>query len=189
MSNVPANGQHPSEPPLGSAVLRWIGAVGGAAAYCVLARDWKNAWDVLYDVPAALSVFGFFAQLLAEGIDNRRSARWWVRPSAVIAALAIVAATVIWQDRLMAGHVSGHMTMVLLVAIIQSADGRLPPWLRAGHWIPVPIVAAMRVFILHGRIEVGLVGGVLVGGALGLGAVLLMGQQTRSARRRKASES
>ncbi len=170
-------------------MLRLAGTVIGAAAYCVLARDWQDAWDVLYDAPAALSVFGFLAQLLAEGIDGGRSARRWVRPFAVLAALGIVAATVIWQDRLIAGHVSGHMTMVLLVAIIQSADGRLPLWIRAGHWLPVPIVAAMRVFVLHGRVEVGLVGGLIVGGTLGLGAVLLMRQTTRSTRRRTTPES
>jgi len=170
-------------------MLRLAGTVIGAAVYCVLARDWQNVWDVLYDAPAALSVFGFLAQLLAEGIDGGRSAGRWVRPSAVIAALGIVAATVIWQDRLMAGHISGHMTMVLLVAIIQSADGRLPLWIRMGHWVPVPIVAAMRVFVLHGRVEVGLVGGFVVGGVLGLGTVLLMRRTTRASRRRATSES
>ena len=170
-------------------MLRLAGTVIGAAAYCVLGRDWQNVWDVLYDAPASLSVFGFLAQLLAEAIDGGRSARGWVRPSAVLAALGIVAATVIWQDRLMAGHISGHMTMVLLVAVIQSADGRLPLWIRAGHWIPVPIVAAMRVFILHERIEMGLVGGLVVGSVLGLGAAMLMRQTTRASRRRTTSES
>ncbi len=140
------------------------------AAYCGLARDWRSGWDVLYDVPASLAVFGFLTQLLVAVVVGRRAREWWARLVATVIALGVVVVSTVYADRLMPGHVSGHVTMTVLVAIVQSTDRRLPRWLRAGYWVPVPIVAVMRIFVLHGCIETGLVSGVLVGGALGLAA-------------------
>ena len=156
-----------SEQSRGTAPLRIGVTVLTTTAYCGLARDWQNGWDVLYDVPASLTVFSFLAQLLVAAAVGHRTGEWWAHLVVTLVALGIVAVSTVYADRLMPGHVSGHMTMTVLVAIVQSTDRRVPRWLRMGYWVPVPIVAAMRVFVLHGRIETGLVSGVLVGGVLG----------------------
>jgi hypothetical protein len=145
-----------------------VGVLAGTILYCALARDWQRVWDPLYDVPTALAVFSFWGGLLAEAMARRFTRAWRVRVGACIIALGIVAASkcnASW-------HVSGHLTMALLVAVIQWATS-LPLWLRLCYWIPVPIVMAMRVFVLHGRIELGLITGLLVGGLLGVVAVRL----------------
>ncbi|MBN1344403.1 MAG: hypothetical protein JXQ73_17070 [Phycisphaerae bacterium] len=144
------------------------GTAVSAAAYCGVARCWQTGWDALYDVPGSLTVFSFMWLLVVDGLSGMRASRWWWSVAATLGALLIVATTTMHPDTIVRGHVSGHMTMVLLVAIIQTGEARLPAWLRIGYWIPVPIVAALRIFYLHGCVEAGLVGGVLAGAGLGL---------------------
>jgi hypothetical protein len=142
----------------------------GTAAFCAWIRDWQQPLDPLYDLPAALAVFSFVGQLLAEGLTGRRTNAWLFRIAAVLDGTLII---VIFKEYL-GWTISGHVTMVLLVAMLQTADRRLPAWLRACYWVPLPIVAAMRIFVLHGGVETGLTTGLIVGGALGALTLLLI---------------
>jgi len=119
----------------------------GAAAFFIYARSWRDAAHLVYDVPASLATFSFIAQLVLEAAQ--RSFGWfWAGRAAVVVVL-----TVVTTGRQYGGwSVSGHLTCVLAIALIQSADARLPAWERLLYWVPVPIVLAVRwVDFDHGQ--------------------------------------
>jgi hypothetical protein len=152
--------------------LGWLwlaGTLAGAAAFCVYSRTWRDAWHVLYDVPAALASYSFPAMLLAEAAAVRPGAAWYVR----LAALAAMAVATVGREFLV-WPVSGHVTCVASVAIIQSADGRLPPLLRLAYWTAVPIVVLMRIFYLDGGLSMPLAAGASAGAVIGVAAVCLI---------------
>jgi len=118
-----------------------LGAVG-MAAFCVVARCWRDTAHVIYDVPASFAVFSFIAQLLLEGIRGRRTWFWAARFG------LLVAMTVVCFGREFAGwSISGHLSCVLAVALVQTADRRLPAVERAAYWAPLPIVLWIRWFL------------------------------------------
>ncbi len=149
-----------------------LGTLVPAVLYCWLLRDYDAVWDVAYDVPASLAVFSFLARLVVQGWTGPRSRRWRASFGAVFATLGIAALSRILQGWVISWHVSGHVTMTLLTALVLSAETRFPPWLRVLYWVPVPVVAAVRVFYLHDGIELGLITGLLIGGPAGAVVVL-----------------
>jgi len=126
-----------------------LGAVG-MVAFCVFARCWRDTAHVIYDVPASFAVFSFIAQLLLEGIRDRRTWFWTARFG------LLVAMTVVCFGRHFFGwDISGHLSCVLAVALVQTADRRLPVAERAAYWAPLPLVLAIRWFLFdegdHGQ--------------------------------------
>jgi hypothetical protein len=118
-----------------------LGAVG-MVAFCVFARCWRDTAHVFYDVLASFAVFSFIAQLLLERMRDKPT--WFLA-----ARFGLLAAmTVVCSGRHFFGwNISGHLSCVLAVALVQTADRRLPRLERAAYWVPLPVVLAIRWFV------------------------------------------
>ena len=129
---------------------QWTIALLGTGAYVVYGRSWRDLAHFVYDLPANLTVFAFVGQIVAEGID-RQWTWFWVSRAAMFLGMGMVAAG---RDFL-GWQVSGHLTCVLAVALVQTADPRLGLWERALYWAPLPIVLAIRWWLFdqgrHGQ--------------------------------------
>ena len=122
-------------------------AAVGATALCIYHRSWVDAAHLFYDIPAGLATFAYVAQLPLE-FRKDGAHRFWLYRLATLVAMTIV--TVGRQYR----HwpISGHLSCVLTIALVQTADPRLPWWERVMYWIPVPIVLGLRLALLeHGE--------------------------------------
>jgi len=113
----------------------------GTACFCIWARSWQDAAHLLYDIPANLAVFGFIARWLIEGLGHERGLDWWCR-------LALIAAmTTVTVGRAYFGwNISGHLSCVGTVALVQLAA---PQVRSAERWLcclPLPFVLALRWF-------------------------------------------
>ncbi len=157
----------PLQPPLGPRGVRIAGTVIGASAFCIYSHTWQDGWHVLYDISASVAVFSFLAQILAEGLARNLTHWWWRR---VVAAAAM---TVITLGREFLGWpVSGHVTTVIAIAIIQSQEGRLSRPLRLAYWVPLPILIVTRWLHFDGGLASSLYLALLAGGMIGGGAIV-----------------
>jgi len=119
-------------------------AAVGAGALCVYHRSWVDAAHVMYDVPAGLTVFGFAAQLVVE-FDKEGAHRFWLYRIALFVAMSVVTVgRQYWY-----WPISGHLSCVLAVALVQTVDPRLPWFERLLYWAPVPIVLYLRLAVLE----------------------------------------
>jgi hypothetical protein len=121
----------------------------GAAAFCVYSRSWKDWTHLVYDLPASLLVFAFIAQLALEA--RHAGSAYWLARFAMLVAMTLVCTG---RDFL---HwpISGHLSCVLAVAIVQFWDVRLPLGERLLYWLPLPMVLGIRWFVFdqgqHGQ--------------------------------------
>jgi hypothetical protein len=118
----------------------------GATAFCIFSQSWYDTAHLFYDIPAGLSTFGFIAQLVIEAIEGRFIPSWFYRLAMVFAM------TVVTVGRQYFGwEISGHLSCVLPIALVQTAAVDLPRIERVLYWIPVPTVLYLRLAILeHG---------------------------------------
>jgi hypothetical protein len=152
--------------------VRITGTVVGALSFWIYNRSWESWWRFIYDVPASIAVFSFLAQVLAELVAGNTGKRWRIRFGLVVAM------TVITNGREFLGWpMSGHVTDVTAVALLQTFDSRLPRWLRALYWIPLPILVTMRLTVNGAPGHAPLLGGLTTGLILGVIAVLLIGRR------------
>jgi hypothetical protein len=120
-------------------------AAVGMGTFAVYARSWKDLPHLIYDIPASFAVFAFIAQLLLEAAKDGAGWYWAVR-CALLGAITV--ATV--GREFLGWHLSGHLTCILAVALVQAADLRLAPTERVLYWIPLPIVLLMRWYRFDG---------------------------------------
>ncbi len=113
--------------------------VVGMVAFCFYARSWRDIPHLIYDIPASFAVFAFVGQVVLELCLSGPTPY-------VLARLGLIAAlTIVCGGRdFFAWSISGHLTCVLAVALLQSFDARLPLLERAAYWIPLPIVLVIR---------------------------------------------
>lgn len=111
----------------------------GMGAFVLYSRSWMDWQHLVYDIPAGLAVFAFVAQLILEAGKDGASAQLGVR----FALLAVVTVATVGREFL---HwpISGHLTCVLAVALVQLADPRLPLPERVLYGVPLPIVLLLR---------------------------------------------
>lgn len=128
---------------------QFVLACVGSAAFCVYSRSWQDWVHMIYDIPASLMVFSFVAQL---GLEARQAGNaYWLARFALLVTMTVVC---VGRDFL---HwpISGHLSCVLAVAIVQSWDGRLPVAERLLYWLPVPVVLVIRWLVFdqgqHGQ--------------------------------------
>ena len=119
-------------------------AAAGATALCIYHRSWVDTAHLVYDIPAGLTTFGFAAQLVIE-LRKDGPHRFWLYRLATLVAMSVV--TVGRQYRYW--PISGHLSCVLAVALVQTADPRLPWFERIIYWIPVPIVLFLRFAVFE----------------------------------------
>ena len=119
-------------------------ALVGASAFCYYSYSWIDPVHLLYDIPAGIATFAFVAQLPLELYrDGPRP--FWLYRFAMLAGMTI--ATV---GRQYGGWpISGHLSCVLAVALVQGADPRLYRVERILYWVPVPIVLYLRLALLE----------------------------------------
>ena len=114
-------------------------AVAGTIAYCMLFRSFRDWWHVVYDVPACLFVFSFIGQLVTETWKDGWTAYGGSR-LAMVAAMTVVC----WGRHFWGWHISGHLSCVLAVALVQTFVPRLDWPERLIYWAPVPMVLYIR---------------------------------------------
>ena len=113
----------------------------GMVCYCIWARSWQDPAHLLYDIPANLVVFAFIAGWLLEGIRHERRVDWWCRLA------LIVAMTTVTVGRAYFGwNISGHLSCVGTVALVQLAAPQIRPIERWFYCFPLPFVLALRWF-------------------------------------------
>lgn len=144
-------------------------AVMGSVAYCVYARSWLDPIRLIYDIPASLTTFAFIAQLVLAFPKQTASLSWWYR----IGVLSVMTAVTTGRE-FFAWPISGHLTCVTAVALVQSTDSRLPPWERLLYWTPVPIVLYMRCRIFDRNDHWDTYNAVLVAAVLAAPAILAL---------------
>lgn len=114
----------------------------GAVVLIVYWRSWSDTTHLVYDIPSALAICAYIAQFILEGLDRRFVDGWRSR------ALLLVPMCVIPFGRtFLEWNISGHLTDILAVALIQSVDTNLSPTEKRLYWIPVPIILYIRWFI------------------------------------------
>jgi hypothetical protein len=111
----------------------------GTVVYCIYGRSWKDAAHLVYDIPANLAVFAFIAQLL---IESGRSRPDWCCGARLLLVAGMTAVCV--GRQYFDWNISGHLSCVLAVAIVQTADPRLMTAERLLYWIPLLIVLIIR---------------------------------------------
>jgi hypothetical protein len=94
---------------------------------------------LIYDIPAALATFTFIGQLIVEATGAGLGASWVAR-AAMIGALSVIA----FGRELLHWPISGHLSCVLAIALVQAADPRLARPEKLLYWVPVLIVISIR---------------------------------------------
>jgi hypothetical protein len=129
--------------------LQLVLAVGGTGALFLYFRSWKSYRRLVYDIPASLAMCGYMAQFVCEAIAGLFTPWWWARAILMVPIAAIPAG----RDGL-GWRISGHVTTMLAVPLIQMMDPRIIWPERLIYWIPFPIVFLMHWY-LWDRIEHG----------------------------------
>ena len=115
--------------------------LAGALVLCLYWQSWEDPAHLIYDVPSAISMCAYLSQILCEAASRQMSPSVWAR------LLLVVPMSVIPSGREFLGwRISGHLTDMWAVALIQSVDGRLRCGERLAYWLPVPIVLWIRWF-------------------------------------------
>lgn len=120
-------------------------ALIGMAAFVTYSRSWKDLPHLVYDIPASFVVFAFIAQLFLE--LPKGSAGWyWTLRFALLVAITVATVGREFLD----WNLSGHLTCILAVALVQTTDPRIALTERIPYWIPLPIVLLIRWYEFDG---------------------------------------
>ncbi len=114
----------------------------GMVILCIYWRSWKDIPHLLYDIPSGFIMSAFIAQLICQACTGDFSPKWWGRLTAMI-PMSIVPTGREFLD----WQISGHLTDMLAVALIQGLDRECSVWERIGYSIPLPIVLYIRLTI------------------------------------------
>jgi hypothetical protein len=111
----------------------------GTVAFCIYARSWQDWGHLVYDIPANLAVFAFIGELVIAALRGQRWVDWWCRFALVVAMTAVTVgrAYLHW-------NISGHLSCVGAVALVQWARPELRPAERWFYLFPLPLVLALR---------------------------------------------
>ena len=116
-------------------------ALGGGLCLCLYWRSWHDLPHLIYDVPAALAMCAYIAQMICEARARQFSV------SLALRAMLMIPMSVIPAGRdFFAWPISGHLSDILAVALIQSRDQRLSKWERGAYYLPLPIILYLRWF-------------------------------------------
>jgi hypothetical protein len=115
--------------------------IPGALVLLAYWQSWKDLTHLVYDVPSALAMCAYLSQILCEALAGQRYASWWAR------LIVMLPMSVVPVGReFFAWRISGHLTDMWAVALIQTTDLRLPRWERVAYWVPVPVALWIRWF-------------------------------------------
>jgi len=115
--------------------------IGGAALFVYL-KSWKDIPHLFYDIPAGFTMSLYIGQIVLEGIKSKREVHWWAR------VLLLLPMSIVPMGRVFFNwNISGHLTDILAVAMIQTADKRLSTLEKIGYWSPIPVILYIRCFL------------------------------------------
>jgi hypothetical protein len=145
-------------------INRWLQlafALVGGTVLTIYYRSWKDIPHLFYDIPAGLAMGAYFGQIVLEGIRNKRSVHWWAR------VIMLLPMSIVPLGReFFNWNISGHLTDMLAVAMIQTADRRLRTLEKVMYWFPIPIILYIRWFLFdtggHGETFNALLAGVSI---------------------------
>jgi len=122
--------------------MQLIFALCGCAALFFYWQSWKDIPHLFYDIPPGFTMSTFIGQVVLEGIKNKREARWWAR------VLLLFPMSMIPMGRVFFNwDISGHLTDVLAVTLIQTVDERLRTREKIAYWFPLPVILYIRWFL------------------------------------------
>jgi len=112
----------------------------GTALFVLCARSWRDGTHLVYDTTTGFVTSLFIAHLASEGLEVRIDG-YWIARVVMVAVLGIAT-----LGRITRGwSISGHLSFVLAIALVQLANPE-KSWLeRLFYTLPVPIVLAIRL--------------------------------------------
>ncbi len=112
----------------------------GTALFVLCARSWRDGTHLAYDAITGFVTSLFIAQLAGGGLGVRIDG-YWIARAVMVAVLGIATAgRITWG-----WPISGHLSFVLAIALVQLANPELPWFGRLCYTSPVPIVLAIRL--------------------------------------------
>ncbi|MGD2086942.1 MAG: hypothetical protein PVH61_12235 [Candidatus Aminicenantes bacterium] len=118
-----------------------IGLIGGTIFFFYW-QSWKDIPHLFYDIPTGFTMSFYIGQIVLEDVKKKREAHWWAR------VLLILPMAIVPMGReYFNWNISGHLTDMLAVAMIQTVDERLPTLEKIAYWLPIPVILYIRWFL------------------------------------------
>jgi hypothetical protein len=122
--------------------LQLVFALIGGTVLTIYYQSWKDIPHLFYDIPTGFIMGAYFGQIVLEGMRNKRAVHWWAR------VLLLLPMSIIPLGReFFNWNISGHLTDMLTVAMIQTEDRRLRALEKIVFWHPIPIILYIRWFL------------------------------------------
>ena len=118
-----------------------FGLIGGAVFFFYW-QSWNDIPHLFYDIPTGFTMSIYIGQIVLEDMKKKREAHWWAR-----VLLLLPMAIVPIGREFLNWNISGHLTDMLAVAMIQTVDERLPILEKTGYWLPIPVIVYIRWFL------------------------------------------
>lgn len=118
-----------------------IGLIGGTVFFFYW-QSWKDIPHLFYDIPTGFIMSIYIGQIVLEDVKKKREAHWWAR-----VLLLLPMAIVPIGRQYFSWNISGHLTDMLAVAMIQTVDERLPTLEKIAYWLPIPVILYIRWFL------------------------------------------
>ena len=152
---------------LGHPVIRIIATIIGAGAFCIYSHGWHHWGQLTYDIVASLTVYSFVAQLLAEAIAHKPDRWWWIR------FIAVIIMSIFTTGReFLNWPVSGHVSTVTAVSLIQQTETRMSKLMRFIYLSSLPIIIALRIFVIDQGVSTPFLLALLVGFLIASGTLI-----------------
>ena len=122
--------------------LQLVFALIGGTVLTLYYQSWKDLHHLFYDIPVGFAMGAYFGQIVLESMINKREMHWWAR------VILLLPMSVIPLGReFFNWNISGHLTDMLAVAMIQTSDKRLRTLEKMAYWLPMPIILHIRWFL------------------------------------------
>ncbi|UCH95920.1 MAG: hypothetical protein JSV88_03485, partial [Candidatus Aminicenantes bacterium] len=118
-----------------------IGLIGGTVFFFYW-QSWKDIPHLFYDIPTGFAMSIYIGQIVLEVVKKKREVHWWAR------VLLLLPMSIVPIGReYFNWNISGHLTDMLAVAMIQTVDDRLRILEKTAYWLPIPVILYIRWFL------------------------------------------
>lgn len=118
-----------------------IGLIGGAVFFFYW-KSWNDIPHLFYDIPTGFTMSIYFGQIVLEGVKKKWEVHWWARVFLLFPMSIVPIGREFFN-----WNISGHLTDMLAVAMIQTVDERLRTLEKIAYWLPIPIILYIRWFL------------------------------------------
>ncbi len=105
-------------------------------------RSWKDLPHLFYDIPAGLATGAYLGQIICE-LKERLFSRRLLMRLALLIPMSIIPA----GREFFGWNISGHLSDILAVTLIQAMDERLNALEKIAYALPVPVILSIRLFL------------------------------------------